>query len=299
MQSFKDFYLKEDTTTFNINLGIYLDQIRHNLLDNVYSGDINFIKHIKSLKEFPEWFKDIRIEGDLILTFNNNLMSLKNTPKKCVHFIGPDTPSRLIEDFKGAENLKCNGFKFNCINIIDFTYLPKANQIVLYNVHNLFNINTQNNLFSINDTTIKNLHDFKNIHSKFIIIQNALYIENLIGLNESIRNIKLIFTSIKSLKGIPKTIQNLELDECADLVDLSGLSGLYLNTLSIKNCHRIPFNQWVNMPTINKLHYENEEEPIPYKLQLEFQRLKAIGKIGELKLVGELENYNEDDPFNI
>lgn len=305
MKSFNSYYyLKEDH--YNINLEIYLDQIQRNLINNVYTGNINFERY-PSLTELPWWFKHIEITGLLDLRSNYKLKSFKNMPKKVEDFIGPQYDTEFnenkISSLEGLENMICKyRFMYNCIYLKDIRYLPlTAKETQLYNIRTLEGIKTNSLILQLtNLINIRDLFNLKDITSKIVTIKNAPSLISLEGLPSTVTHLIIDYArTIESFKGINSSIKRLQVSDCRNLKSLYDLKNLYFEKFEIICCDNIPLDQWQYCPVVDYLKYTSDEK-ISRELKLKLDLLRASGRIRELEIDGEIEeNDDSEDPFNL
>jgi hypothetical protein len=113
------------------------------------------------------------------------------------------------------------------------------------------------------------------------------------------RNFSCLDNNLISLEGAPKEVgRHFNCSNNLNLTILESGSKIVSKDFYCFNCPNIREDQWQYLPIINGSLITNKV--LNRNELLTLQRLKALGRIGELDLRGNIEqSEDEDDPFNL
>jgi hypothetical protein len=203
-----------------------------------------------------------------------------------------------MKNFKDYFYLKEPIFKTNTSNT-DVEYFKLLKDDILKDIINRSNNNEIDNIniASFNLPSLPNLNNFK-----------------------VIKNFKCSSNKLITLEGSPSSVGGDFYCSGNKLISIMGASkiiggGFYCNSMStlrylensgieyieedmnLSNCENIHEDQWQYLPIIGGALITDKD--LNRNEYLTLQRLQAQGRIGKLVLTGQIEELEDDDPFNI
>jgi hypothetical protein len=123
----------------------------------------------------------------------------------------------------------------------------------------------------------------------------------LIGAPSSVgENFICGYNKLENLEGAPKRIGlDFKCHNSSNLTSLKDNGIEYIGgDMSFKHCPNIQEDQWQYLPVINGALITDKD--LNRNEYLILHKLQALGRIGELRLIGNIEqSEDDDDPFNL